>query len=186
MDQAKINLSHWLGTSSQSLNCQREKYKRRLEGHLENTPSWSRFRISGLGFAEKVKRVIRVSFEGQWIQKQRGSDSDGGISATVGKVDAKGKSWNCRNSWNCWELSEQPGKPTQRVEEADTVPRGWRWGFSGGKLELRSCQSVYLGFQLKYLLPSREVLLLRFFSVGWAGFGTQIVFWNCLINQTLI
>ena len=35
-----------------------------------------------------------------------------------------------------------------------------------GQIGAGSCQSVYPGFQSEYLLLSREVLLLRLFSVG--------------------
>ena len=122
MDQARSNLSRWLGTWSRPLICQREKYKRRLGGHLENTPRDQDFDFLGLDLLKKLREWSGVAAEGQWIQKQRGRDSAGRINAAAWNTETEGKSQNCR------EQPELPGtgstqqseKLTQRAE-AGTV-----------------------------------------------------------------
>jgi len=37
-------------------------------------------------------------------------------AGTAGKADAEGRSQNCREQSELWELLEQPGKLTQRAE----------------------------------------------------------------------
>ena len=49
-------------------------------------------------------------------------------------------------------------------------------GVSWGRLELWSCQSIYLGFQPEYLLPSREVLLPRFSLLGESDLESRLYF----------
>ena len=42
-------------------------------------------------------------------------------AGTVGKTDAEGRHWNCQE---LLELPELSGKLTQRAKDADAVPRG--------------------------------------------------------------